>query len=146
MGEVNASVSLPADPGKVWEVFSNPNNFEKWLAIHTGWKSAVPDRFEVGSQVTQVITMMGMANKIQWTVQEYDAPQHVKISGTGLAGVKVSFTLSVQPSSDGGTDATLDAEFTGQMIVGALGKAVEKDAKKNLDASMTKFTELLSRA
>ena len=35
MGQISASVELPAAPEKVWAEFSNPNNFEKWLTIHT---------------------------------------------------------------------------------------------------------------
>ncbi|WP_158887842.1 type II toxin-antitoxin system Rv0910 family toxin [Amycolatopsis anabasis] len=142
MGQISASVELPASPEKVWAEFSNPNNFEKWLTIHTKWSGEVPSEFAVGSKVTEVVTLMGMANKIEWTVDKYDAPNSLSISGTGMAGVKVKFDLSVQPS-DAGSTATIDAEFTGQMIVGALGKAVEKDGKKNLDQSLAKFAELL---
>jgi uncharacterized protein YndB with AHSA1/START domain len=28
MGQISASVELPAPPDKVWAEFSNPNNFE----------------------------------------------------------------------------------------------------------------------
>ncbi|GGM83133.1 hypothetical protein GCM10012275_62180 [Longimycelium tulufanense] len=142
MGRVNASVDIAATPEKVWAEFSNPNNFEKWLTIHTKWKGDVPGEFSEGTQVAEVVTMLGMANTITWTVQEYDAPSRVVISGTGMAGVQVSFALSVEPNGAGST-ATIDAEFSGQIIVGALGKAVEKDAKKNLDESLTKFAELV---
>ncbi|GAB3500976.1 type II toxin-antitoxin system Rv0910 family toxin [Amycolatopsis cihanbeyliensis] len=142
MGQINASVDLPGTPEQVWEVFSDPNNFEKWLTIHTKWKGEVPSEFKEGSKVTEVVTMMGMPNTIEWTVDAYEAPSTLSISGTGMAGVKVRFDLSVQ-EAPGGSQATIDAEFTGQMIVGALGKAVEKDGKKNLDRSMEKLKELL---
>ena len=49
----------------------------------------------------------------------------VKISGTGMAGVTVEFTLKVEPDGDGST-AIIDASFKGTMIVGAIGKAVEE--------------------
>jgi hypothetical protein len=142
MGRITASVDLPAAPDKVWAEFSNPNNFEKWLTIHTKWKGDVPTEFARGAKVSEVVTMLGMPNTIEWTVDEFDAPTKLAISGTGMAGVKVGFALSVQ-ASDSGSIATIDAEFTGQMIVGALGKAVEKDGKKNLDASLAKFAELV---
>jgi uncharacterized protein YndB with AHSA1/START domain len=142
MGRITASVDLPAAPEKVWAEFSDPNNFEKWLTIHTKWKGEVPAAFAPGAKVSEVVTMLGMPNTIEWTVDEFDAPSKLAISGTGMAGVKVGFALSVQ-ASEAGSTATIDAEFTGQMIVGALGKAVEKDGKKNLDASLAKFAELL---
>ncbi|WP_020501557.1 type II toxin-antitoxin system Rv0910 family toxin [Sciscionella marina] len=142
MGKINASVQLNAAPDKVWAQFSDPNNFEKWLTIHTKWKGEVPGEFAKGAQATEVVTMLGMPNTITWTVDEFEAPSKLSISGTGMAGVKVRFALSVA-ASDGGTLATIDAEFEGQMLTGALGKAVEKDGKNNLDESMAKFAELL---
>ncbi|CRK56512.1 hypothetical protein [Alloactinosynnema sp. L-07] len=142
MGQVTASVELPATPERVWAEFSNPNNFEKWLTIHTKWKSEVPTEFTKGTKVTEVVTMLGMANSIDWTVEEFDAPTKLVISGTGMAGVKTSFTLSVR-ANDTGSVATIAAEFTGAMIVGALGKAVEKDSKKQLDDSLAKFAALV---
>ncbi|SDZ17462.1 Polyketide cyclase / dehydrase and lipid transport [Amycolatopsis xylanica] len=142
MGQISASVDLPAAPDKVWAEFSNPNNFEKWLTIHTKWKGDVPTEFAKGAKVSEVVTMLGMPNTIEWTVDEFEAPNKLSISGTGMAGVKVKFDLSVV-DAPGGSKASIDAEFTGQMIVGALGKAVEKDGKKNLDASLAKFAELV---
>jgi len=143
MGQVTASAELAATQEKVWEEFSNPNNFEKWLTIHTKWKGDVPERFAEGAQVTEVVTMLGMANSIAWTVKEYDAPNRLVISGTGMAGVKTTFALSVEVSASGAT-ATIDAEFTGSMIVGALGKAVEKDTKQHLDTSLANFAALVA--
>ncbi|WP_116047518.1 type II toxin-antitoxin system Rv0910 family toxin [Amycolatopsis palatopharyngis] len=143
MGQINASVDLPAPPEKVWEVFSNPNNFEKWLTIHTKWKGEVPAEFSQGTKITEVVTMMGMPNTIEWTVDSYQPPNTLSISGTGMAGVKVRFDLSVRQAPEGST-AVIDAEFSGSMIVGALGKAVEKDGKKNLDKSMENLRELLA--
>jgi uncharacterized protein YndB with AHSA1/START domain len=143
MAEISASVELPAPPEKVWAEFANPGNFEKWLTIHTKWSGDVPAEFSEGSRVTEVVTLMGMANKIEWTVDEYRPPSKLSISGTGMAGVKVTFDLSVAASGAGST-ASIDAEFTGQMIVGALGKAVAKDGKKNLDTSLENFAQLLA--
>ena len=145
MGQITAAVDLPAAPDRVWAEFSNPNNFEKWLTIHTKWKGEVPARFSKGAQAAEVVTMLGMPNTITWTVEEFDAPHRLVISGTGMAGVKVSFALSVTAAESAatGSRASIEASFEGQMIVGALGKAVEKDGKKNLDASLAKFAELV---
>jgi hypothetical protein len=85
---------------------------------------------------------MGMANKIEWNVDEYDAPNSLKISGAGMAGVQVAFTLSVKP--EGADSVTeIDAEFTGQMIVGPIGAAVGKSTKGELEQSLAKLTALV---
>ena len=144
MGKVNATVDIPAAPEKVWEVISTPATYDRWMTIHTKWKGDVPGRFAEGARVDEVVTMLGMANTISWTVTEYQAPSRLTISGTGMAGVRSTFTLSVQPDGDRGSTAQIDAEFEGQMVVGALGKAVEKDAQANLEASMEKLSQLVA--
>ena len=144
MGKVKATVAIPATPKQVWDVFSDPGTYDQWLTIHTKWKGDVPERFYAGATADQVVTMLGMANTISWTVREFDEPSKLTIGGTGMAGVKTTFTLGVSSDDNGGSTATIDAEFEGQMVVGALGKAVEKDAQANLDASLAKLTELLT--
>jgi uncharacterized protein YndB with AHSA1/START domain len=144
MGKVNATVAIPTAPEKVWDVICDPSSYEQWLTIHTKWKGEVPDRFHAGATAEEVVTMLGMANTIAWTVDEFEEPSKLRISGTGMAGVKTSFTLGVASDGNGGSTATIDAEFDGQLVVGALGKAVEKDAQANLEASLGKLTELLA--
>lgn len=144
MGKVSAEVTIDAPQDKVWEAISNPADYEKWLTIHTKWKDGTPERFTEGAQVAEVVTMLGMANTITWTVEEYDAPNRMRIAGTGMAGVKTAFTLSVDGDGNGGSNVGIESEFEGQMIVGALGMAVEKDAKEQLDLSLKAFSELVA--
>ena len=144
MGQVNATIAIPAAPDKVWDAICDPGRYEQWLTIHTKWKGDVPDRFSAGVRVDEVVTMLGMANTISWTVEEFEAPSKLTISGTGMAGVKTTFSLGVSSDGNGGSTATIDASFEGQLVVGALGKAVEQDAQTNLEASLAKLTELVS--
>lgn len=143
MASVNATIEFPAPPEKVWATMSDPKRYEEWLTIHQGWRGELPEELSVGTKLTEIVSVMGMANKIEWTVDVYEPPRAVKISGTGMAGVQVSFTLSVEPC-DAGSKAAIDAEFTGQMVVGAIGAAVEKQSKKELDASLDKLAGLVS--
>jgi uncharacterized protein YndB with AHSA1/START domain len=144
MGKVSAEVNIAAPQDKVWEAISDPAGYEKWLTIHTKWKEGTPDAFTQGAQVAEVVTMLGMANTITWTVDEFEAPSRMRISGTGMAGVKTAFTLIVGGDGNGGSKVEMDAEFEGQMIVGALGAAVEKDAKEQLEKSLENFSGLVS--
>jgi uncharacterized protein YndB with AHSA1/START domain len=143
MASVNASVELPAGPEKVWSLMADLSRFEEWLTIHQGWRGSLPDTVEVGSRMTEIVSVMGMANKIEWTVEGYDPPQSLKISGTGMAAVKVSFTLSVQPLGDNAR-ATIDASFSGQMVVGPIGAAVENNSRAELEKSLAKLAELVA--
>ncbi|WP_027502601.1 type II toxin-antitoxin system Rv0910 family toxin [Rhodococcus sp. UNC363MFTsu5.1] len=142
MASVSVSADLPAAPEKTWEALSDLSRWEEWLTIHQGWKSELPTEVALGATFTEVVSVMGMANKIEWTVTEVDAPNLVKIAGTGMAGVTVEFTLKVEPEG-AGSKATIDASFKGAMIVGPIGKAVAKNAAADLEASLAKFAELV---
>lgn len=142
MGKISTSVELPAAPEKVFELAGNPNNFEKWLTLHVKFKGELPARLAEGSQFTEVIAMMGMPNTITWTVDEYEAPKRLSISGTGMAGVQVKITIAVEPSG-AGSILDLATSFEGQLIVGALGKAVEKQGQAELQESIDQFKALL---
>lgn len=142
MSKVQAAVTVPAPPEKVWELIASPATYDQWLTIHTKWKGDVPERFTQGATADEVVTMLGMANTISWTVTDYEEASSLTISGKGMAGVSSTFTLSVESDGDGRSTAAIDAMFEGTMVVGALGKAVEKDAQVNLEASLEKLAEL----
>ena len=59
-----------------------------------------------------------------------------------MAGVKVAIQLTATPT-DSGSRFDLSSSFEGQMIVGALGKAIEKQGTIELEQSLDKFAELL---
>jgi uncharacterized protein YndB with AHSA1/START domain len=143
MAKVNMSVELPASPEKAWAVMSDMSRFEDWLSIHQGWRSELPAEIGVGSKMTEIVSVMGMANKIEWTVNTYQPPALLEISGTGMAGVKVSLSLSVTPGGTGSL-ASIDAEFSGQMVVGPIGTAVEKSTKAELAKSLAELTKLVA--
>jgi len=142
MGQLTSTREFTATAEDVWNLASDPNNFEKWLTLHQKWKSDVPAQLDKGAQITEVISMMGMPNTITWTVDEYDAPTTLAISGTGMAGVKVAIELTATPI-DTGSRFDLSASFEGQMIVGALGKAIEKQGAAELESSLDNFAGLL---
>jgi carbon monoxide dehydrogenase subunit G len=143
MASVSVSASLPASPEKTWAALSDLHRWDEWLTIHQGWRGDVPSEFTKGARLTEVVSVMGMANKIEWTVDEIDAPHSVRISGTGMAGVKVEFALQVEPEGEG-SKATFDASFTGAMIVGPIGKAVAKNAQADLEKSLETFKTLVA--
>ncbi|CAM2918620.1 SRPBCC family protein [Skermania piniformis] len=143
MAKVDVTKQIDAAPEKVWALLANPSSYPDWLTIHDGWRGEPPTEVSVGSTFTEMCTVMGMTNKIDWTVTECEVPRALKISGTGLAGAKISFTMSVGADGDG-SSAAIDAEFEGQMVVGAIGKAIERSAGKEVEASLDKLAALVS--
>ncbi|MGN6160533.1 MAG: type II toxin-antitoxin system Rv0910 family toxin [Marmoricola sp.] len=143
MGHVETTKTVAAAPEQVFALFTDNARRGEWLTIHEKWLEEPPATITTGSRLVEKVVMLGMANKIEWTVDEFDAPTSVTQSGTGMAGVKVKLTTSVIPDGDGSA-VTVSADFEGAMIVGALGKAVEKDMLANLDASLAKLEALAS--
>ena len=143
MASVSVSKHIPVAPEKGWATLLDLARWDEWLTLHVSWKSPIPESFGQGTQITQVVSVMGMANKIEWTVTEFEELKRVKISGTGMAAVKVEIEFGIEPE-DGGTRATINASFTGAMIVGPIGKAVAKHAQTDLDNSIDKFSALVA--
>jgi hypothetical protein len=145
MAEVSVTQALPVGPEAAYNALADLSGFENWLKIHQGWKSELPavEDIKVGTQMTEVVSVMGMANKIEWTVVEANAPKSMAIEGTGMAGVKIKFTLSVAETA-AGSDATIDAEFNGTMVVGPIGKAIAKNTQADLEESLAKLAANLA--
>ena len=142
MGKIEKTVEFAAAPEKVWGVVSDLNRFGEWLGMHKQWKSDIPAEIQQGTQVTAVVSLLNMPNTITWTIDEFAPPHRVGLSGTGMAGVKVAIGLDVEGGGDTST-VTITADFEGQMIVGAIGAAIEKAGTKELDESMARLGELV---
>lgn len=141
MASVSVDTTIPISPEKAWALLSDLARWDEWLTIHQGWRGELPSELEAGKQFTEVVSVMNMANKIEWTVAEVEAPKFLRITGDGMAGVKIEFVLRVEPAGDG-AKAAFEASFTGAMIVGPIGKSVAKHAEADLRESMVKFNEL----
>lgn len=143
MGSIEKSATFPVSPEKLWAVVGDPNRFGDWLNMHQKWKGDVPAELKRGDTIVEVVSVMNMPNTISWTVEEYDAGRLVKLSGTGMAGVRISMTAAVSGDAESST-LDLITTFEGQMLVGAIGAAVERAGLADLDASLAKLTALLS--
>jgi carbon monoxide dehydrogenase subunit G len=146
MAEVHVSQDIAASQAETWAVFSDLSKFSEWLTIHDKFYDEPPTEISVGSTFTEQATIMGMSNKIDWTVEAYDAPASLTIGGKGLAGAQITFVLSLEPTGDDTCTAKIDADFVGTMVVGAIGAAVERAANKEVTASLEKLAGLLSGA
>ena len=149
MPEIVRTIDLPATVDKLWEKLSDINNFEDWMTIHTSFKGEVPaaGQIKAGDTYTEVVTLMGMANTIEWTVREAVTPEEVlstkkgsfRVTGTGMAGVEATIEVGVDGTEGDTTRVDLNAKFIGQMLVGAIGNAIDKAVGEELDASLEKL-------
>lgn len=142
MGHIEAERHLPAPVAAVWAIIADPSTWGDWFTVHEKWLQEAPATLTAGENLVAKIVMLGMANKIEWTVEGVDAPRQLSMSGTGMAGVKCSFTFTLEPAGDNAARFMLAGDFEGALIKGALGKAVEKDGAKQLDKSLAALAEL----
>lgn len=154
MPQIIETIEIAAPLDKVFGVLSDPRRYAEWLTIHAGWTEEPPadvGDIKVGDVLKEKISLMGMVNKIEWTVQEFDPPRWMKITGTAMAGVRAAFTMAAEPAGESAgesagdrTKVSIDAEFTGQLVVGALGDAVAKEARRQLGESLGRLEALVS--
>jgi carbon monoxide dehydrogenase subunit G len=143
MGHIEATRELSASPEALWGTVSDLANWDKWFTVHEKWLQDPPATLTEGATLTAKIVMLGMANKIEWTIDSIDAPRSLVLSGTGMAGVKAQFTFTIDPA-ESGSKFTVFGDFEGALIKGALGKAVEKDGVKQLDKTLDQLDALAS--
>lgn len=146
MGHIEATKKLSASPDALWGIISDLSTWDQWFTVHEKWLADVPETLTAGTPLTAKIVMLGMANKIEWTVEKMDPPTSLALAGTGMAGVKALFEFTVKPADDGGSEFTVAGDFEGALVKGALAKAVEKDGAKQLDKSLEKLDALASAA
>lgn len=143
MGHIEATKSLAVSPNALWDTISDLSSWDKWFTIHEKWLTEPPAALAPGETLTAKIVMLGMANKIEWTVENVAAPTTLTLSGTGMAGVKCRFDFTVTPDGDG-SQFSVAGDFEGALIKGALGKAVEKDGARQLDKTLAQLEALAS--
>jgi carbon monoxide dehydrogenase subunit G len=143
MGHIEATTELSATPEALWGTVSDLANWDKWFTVHEKWLAEPPATLSEGATLTAKIVMLGMANKIEWTIESVDAPRGLVLSGSGMAGVKAKFTFTIEPA-ESGSKLTVLGDFEGALVKGALGKAVEKDGVKQLDKTLDQLDALAS--
>ncbi|WP_066896568.1 type II toxin-antitoxin system Rv0910 family toxin [Mycolicibacterium houstonense] len=143
MGHIEATRELAASPDALWATVSDPQTWDKWFTVHDKWLEEPPSTLTAGARLTAKIVMLGMANKIEWTIESVDAPNSLVMAGTGMAGVKAKFAFTIDPAGTG-SRFTVTGDFEGALVKGALAKAVEKDGVKQLDKSLDALDALAS--
>lgn len=141
MGHIEATNILTASPEAVWKIISNPQTWGDWFTVHAGWIEDAPTTITQGSKLVEKIVMLGMANKLEWTVTDIEESKKLAMSGTGMAGVKVGFAFVIEPDEVGSKFSVI-GDFEGALIKGALGKAVEKDFGKQLTKTIAQLDAL----
>jgi hypothetical protein len=142
MARVSVSKEIATAPEKVWAVFTDLPRYPAWLTLHHTWASELPLEIGEGTRVSERISVLGTAQHIDWTVDEYRAPRLAALSGVGAAGLAVRLVMSVEQAGESAM-SHIDVTFSGGLVAGLLGRVVAKSVKKDLTASADNLATLL---
>lgn len=138
MAKVNASATVPASPEQTWATAADLSRFGEWLTLHDGWRGEVPASIEEGTELTSVVAVMGLRNRVSWRVDRFSPPSDLVISGAGVGGVKIALTLTIAADGPARSTVTIDANVTGKPVFGpiglAIGRAVRSDMRRSVSA------------
>ncbi|MDY6871204.1 MAG: SRPBCC family protein [Actinomycetota bacterium] len=138
MAKLSVSVDVPLPPEKAWECASDLARYKEWLSIHRVWRSKLPETLDKGARIDSIVEVMGMPNRVNWTIVHYKPPQAMTLNGDGKGGVKVKLIGKVEPSGDGST-VTFDIHLGGPALFGPIGMVVAGALKSDIRESLDRF-------
>lgn len=145
MAKLSVSVDVPLPPEAAWQHASDLSRYKEWLTVHRVWRSKLPETLDKGTVVESILEVMGMPNRIRWTIVHFKPPEAMTLNGVGVGGVKVKLLGKVRPqdADPGASVVTLDVHLGGPALFGPIGMlvagALRGDIKESLDRFVTVF-------
>jgi hypothetical protein len=143
VAKVHASVSVPAPPDRTWATAADLSRFGEWLTLHDGWRGEVPAQITEGTDLTSVVSVKGLRNRVRWHVEQYAPPTGLTISGRGVGGVRIALRLRIRSDGNGASTVTIDAEVTGRPVFGPVGMAIGRAVRADLNKSVAALAGLV---
>ncbi|MCG5433284.1 SRPBCC family protein [Mycobacterium sp. MYCO198283] len=141
MAKVELSRELAIDPQTAWERASDLHALGDWLVMHEGWRGELPDQIGVGTTIVGVAGAKGMRNRVTWTVQQWDPPRLLDVTGKGVGGTKYGLRMQVKPTATGSA-FSVRLDLGGAPLFGPIGAAAARAVKGDIDRSIRRFEEL----
>lgn len=143
MAKLELSRSLPMTADQAWAHASDLAALGDWMVMHQGWRSELPEKLCVGTEIIGVAGAKGMRNRVTWTVRSYDPPSELEISGAGVGGTKYALSMKVASIEEGCT-FSLRMELGGAPLFGPIGVAAVRAVKGDIEKSISTFAKLYS--
>ncbi|MPZ00213.1 MAG: toxin [Actinophytocola sp.] len=142
MARLSESARVPAPPETAWRTAADLSRLGEWMTMHEAWRGEVPSELTTGTELTSVVAVKGMRNRITWHITSYDPPHGLTLKGDGVGGTSVSLALSITPDG-GGSRVGFDVEFGGKLVFGPVGMTVKRALKGDVNASVANLAALL---
>ncbi|WP_197373118.1 type II toxin-antitoxin system Rv0910 family toxin [Mycolicibacterium baixiangningiae] len=149
MAKLSVSVDVPLPPEKAWECASDLSRYREWLSIHRVWRSKLPETLDKGAEIDSIVEVMGMPNRVHWTIVHYKPPQAMTLNGDGKGGVKVKLMGKVKPAETGdgaGSTVTFDVHLGGPALFGPIGMVVASALRSDIRESLERFKAVFAPA
>ncbi|AQA02246.1 toxin [Mycobacterium sp. MS1601] len=143
MAKLSVSVDVPLSPEQAWECASDLSRYKEWLSIHRVWRSPIPETLEKGTALDSIVEVMGMMNRVSWTIVHFKPPESMTLNGNGRGGVKVKLMGKVKPSGDGSV-VQFDIHLGGPALFGPVGMLVAGALKGDIAESLQRFKTVFS--
>lgn len=154
MPTIRRRIELSAPIAELWpllqDALADDSDLEESLGLPIQLKGNRPDIDSVasGDTYSAVVTLMGMVNTVDFIVQEMNTQDEIlankrgnfKVMGTGMAGVTVDAGIDLEEAADAKTVMLVEMAFEGQMLVGAIGNAVEAAVQELISDVSGKLT------
>ncbi|MEU1550655.1 SRPBCC family protein [Nocardia sp. NPDC005745] len=144
MPEITTSRDIDTSQDKVWATISDPSRFQDWNTLHTRWADGPPTTLAAGVRMTEVVTIKGIVDTIDFVTDDYQPPRLISLSGSGSTGSSVKLHFTVEPRGIDGCTVTLHISFNSSMLFGPMGKLIGRAFGKQLDASLAKLSAIVS--
>lgn len=142
MAKVSVSAKVPVSPDKAWTVVSDLSRLGEWMTMHEAWRGEVPPELTEGTKLTSVVSIKGMRNRVDWTIDKLQPPSELEFSGDGVGGVHSVISLAVQPDGDT-SSVSMEIEFSGGPVRGPVGMMVSKALKGEVRRSVDNLAALI---
>jgi carbon monoxide dehydrogenase subunit G len=145
MAKLSVSVDVPLPPEKAWENASDLSRYKEWLTIHRVWRSKLPETLEKGTELTSIVEVKGMPNRVNWKIVHFKPPEAMTLNGDGKGGVKIKLLAKITPKGDGST-VIFDVHLGGPALFGPIGMVVAGALKGDVRESLNKFVTVFAPA
>lgn len=143
MAKLELVRELALSPDEAWVHVSDLNSLGDWLVMHEGWRSELPAELSVGTTIVGVAGAKGLRNRVTWTIQKFDPPTLIEVTGKGVGGTKYGLTMKVA-AIEAGSAFTLTLNLGGAPLFGPIGATAARAVKGDIDRSIRRFEELYS--
>ena len=142
MAKVKVSEPVPVSIDRAWALASDLSRLGEWLTMHEAWRGELPAELTEGAELTGIVSVKRIRNRVTWVVEHFDPPHRISLSGVGKGGTTVALDVRIKAAAKAGSVFEFEAEFNHPTLIGPLGSAAAKTVAGDIRKSAANFAAL----